>query len=735
MRMRRDAAPAAPRSAPPPPPACAHMAHRFIVGERPAGRAAGAARACGSDGIADLGRPARRGDRHRRRGRRATPRAAPRRSTTLAAATRRWPDRPLLERDSLGPLPRANLSVKVSALTPLLRPEAPERGSATPPPRLRALLRRARELGAHLHIDMESLDSREASLELVLDLLAEDEFRDGPSAGLVLQAYLRDSPRTLVDRIARLGARRRRARTPLVVRLVKGAYWDHEVVEARQHGWTSPVFEDKADCDRNFEALTRRLLDAAAAVRAGDRLAQPALGRPRDRRQPRAGGAPTATSSSRSCAASATTSATRSPRAACACAPTARSATSSPAWPTSCAACSRTPRTSRFLADAGARRRRLERAAGRRRDRRTVRQRAGRSSCAAPPRASARRRAGRARRARCRCACPCWIGDDRAAASRRSSRPTPARPTASSRAPRARRRPTSTPPSAPRPPRRPALGRARRPPSAPRSLAARRRLDARAPPASSPRSRCASARSRGREADADVCEAIDFLEYYARGAIALDARRRAAAGARRAQRAALRAARRRRGDRAVELPARDPDRDDRGGARDRQRRRAQARRAVARLRRSRVVEALRAGRRARRRDRAAARRGRGRRGARRATRACTTIAFTGSGAGRPRDPARPPPSVAPGQRHLKRVVAEMGGKNCVIVDADADLDEAVPAIVAAPRSATPARSARPPRACSSTRRSPTRCVERLAGARRRSLRRPGRRLRRPTSRR
>jgi RHH-type proline utilization regulon transcriptional repressor/proline dehydrogenase/delta 1-pyrroline-5-carboxylate dehydrogenase len=48
---------------------------------------------------------------------------------------------------------------------------------------------------------------------------------------------------------------------------VKGAYWDHEIVEARQHGWSVPVFEVKADCDRNFEALTRVLLDAVPLVR------------------------------------------------------------------------------------------------------------------------------------------------------------------------------------------------------------------------------------------------------------------------------------------------------------------------------------------------------------------------------------------------------------------------------------------------------------------------------------
>ena len=99
---------------------------------------------------------------------------------TLVRESASWPARPQLERDSAGPLPRANLSVKVSALTPLLRPDAPERGKRDAAERLRGLLRQARELGAHLHIDMESLDSRDAVLELVLELLAEDEFRDGP---------------------------------------------------------------------------------------------------------------------------------------------------------------------------------------------------------------------------------------------------------------------------------------------------------------------------------------------------------------------------------------------------------------------------------------------------------------------------------------------------------------------------------------------------------------------------
>jgi RHH-type proline utilization regulon transcriptional repressor/proline dehydrogenase/delta 1-pyrroline-5-carboxylate dehydrogenase len=183
----------------------------------------------------------------------------------LGYAVRHWPARGVLEEDSLGRLPRANLSVKVTALTPAIRADAPRRGIQDALERLRSILRCARELEAHVHVDMESLDSRETVLGLVLELLSEPEFAAGPSAGLVLQAYLRDSPEEL-EQILAWVARTRRS-SPLTVRLVKGAYWDHEVVEARQHGWEVPVFEQRAQCDRNFEALTRRLLEAAPRVR------------------------------------------------------------------------------------------------------------------------------------------------------------------------------------------------------------------------------------------------------------------------------------------------------------------------------------------------------------------------------------------------------------------------------------------------------------------------------------
>jgi RHH-type proline utilization regulon transcriptional repressor/proline dehydrogenase/delta 1-pyrroline-5-carboxylate dehydrogenase len=236
------------------------MAKRFIVGRGPEDavpaleRLWRAGAAASVDLLGEATVTAAEADRYARRCDEAL--------RTLAAAARQWPRRSLLEADSAGPLPRVNLSVKVSALTPRVRAEAPELGVADAADRLRRLLRTARDHGAHLHVDMESMDSRELVTELVLQLLAEPEFRDGPSAGTVLQAYLRDADEQL-DRLLDGSGRS----TPLTIRLVKGAYWEHETVEARQHGWAAPVYETKADSDRSFERLTRRLLAARPAVR------------------------------------------------------------------------------------------------------------------------------------------------------------------------------------------------------------------------------------------------------------------------------------------------------------------------------------------------------------------------------------------------------------------------------------------------------------------------------------
>ena len=58
-----------------------------------------------------------------------------------------------------------------------------------------------------------------------------------------------------------------RREAPLSIRLVKGAYWDHETDRGTEHGWPEPVFATRRATDRNFEALTRTLLDARPRIR------------------------------------------------------------------------------------------------------------------------------------------------------------------------------------------------------------------------------------------------------------------------------------------------------------------------------------------------------------------------------------------------------------------------------------------------------------------------------------
>jgi proline dehydrogenase len=238
------------------------MARRFIIGRSPSD-ALGTVESLWRRGIAvsldllgEMTVTAREADRYAERCLEAI--------DGLAAASRGWPHRARHDGPDPSTSARANLSIKVTALTPALRPHAPGRGVADARPRLRKLLRAARDRQAHLHIDMESFDSRDAILELVLDLLSEPEFASGPSSGLVLQAYLADADRQL-DLVLDWAASTERD-PPLVIRLVKGAYWDHEVIEARQRGWPSPVLTEREATDHSFEALTRRLIDSRGLV-------------------------------------------------------------------------------------------------------------------------------------------------------------------------------------------------------------------------------------------------------------------------------------------------------------------------------------------------------------------------------------------------------------------------------------------------------------------------------------
>ncbi|MBN2624275.1 MAG: proline dehydrogenase family protein, partial [Acidimicrobiales bacterium] len=166
----------------------------------------------------------------------------------LADAAGAWPADDRLDRDDLGPVPRVNVSVKPTALATHYEPLSRELGLEAAKARLRPLLRLARDRGALVNVDMEHYEVKDLTLQLFRELLDEDEFAT-TGASIAVQAYLRDSRDDLADLVA-WSARRAE---PVTVRLVKGAYWDAEVVRARAEGWPVPTFEDKARTDANFE--------------------------------------------------------------------------------------------------------------------------------------------------------------------------------------------------------------------------------------------------------------------------------------------------------------------------------------------------------------------------------------------------------------------------------------------------------------------------------------------------
>src|SRR5205809_1479319 len=177
----------------------------------------------------------------------------------LARETKDWTD-PLGKSAELFPV--LNLSVKISALYSQMSPAAPADAIAHLSTKLRPLLRRARELGAFINFDMESYALKNTTLELFKTILTEAEFKDWPHAGIVIQAYLRDSEHDLRDLIEWGRARG----TRFTVRLVKGAYWDYETTKSGQNGSNPPVFLQKPESDANFEELTRVLFENNSVV-------------------------------------------------------------------------------------------------------------------------------------------------------------------------------------------------------------------------------------------------------------------------------------------------------------------------------------------------------------------------------------------------------------------------------------------------------------------------------------
>jgi RHH-type proline utilization regulon transcriptional repressor/proline dehydrogenase/delta 1-pyrroline-5-carboxylate dehydrogenase len=125
------------------------------------------------------------------------------------------------------------------------------------------MLRLARRCGAFINLDMEQWAFKDLTLQIFKSVLMESEFADWPDVGIAIQAYLRSATDDLKD----LADWARGRGTAVWIRLVKGAYWDYETVIAAQNGWPVPVLLEKNQTDANFEAAAEFLIEHRTLLR------------------------------------------------------------------------------------------------------------------------------------------------------------------------------------------------------------------------------------------------------------------------------------------------------------------------------------------------------------------------------------------------------------------------------------------------------------------------------------
>jgi RHH-type transcriptional regulator, proline utilization regulon repressor / proline dehydrogenase / delta 1-pyrroline-5-carboxylate dehydrogenase len=165
-----------------------------------------------------------------------------------------WPANARLETDHLGPIPRTNVSVKISSLSARCDPIDTDGAINDLLTRLVPILQAAAAKGVFVNFDMEQFALKDLTLELLERCCERVNFH----AGLAMQAYLRSGP----DDAARVVAWAKRTGKQVTVRLVKGAYWDYETINAEQRGWPCPVWPTKAETDACFERMACIFLDS-----------------------------------------------------------------------------------------------------------------------------------------------------------------------------------------------------------------------------------------------------------------------------------------------------------------------------------------------------------------------------------------------------------------------------------------------------------------------------------------
>ncbi|MBG84155.1 MAG: 1-pyrroline-5-carboxylate dehydrogenase [Phycisphaerae bacterium] len=163
-----------------------------------------------------------------------------------------WPDNPVLDKDHLGPIPRTNVSIKISSLYARTDPIDHAGSLDGLVKSLAPILMCAGENNVLVNFDMEHEALKDLTLDLFMRCCEEYDF----TAGLAMQAYLRsgdDDARRIIEWSKRTGKQ-------VTVRLVKGAYWDEETIRAEMEGWPIPVWSRKSDTDACFERMADQFL-------------------------------------------------------------------------------------------------------------------------------------------------------------------------------------------------------------------------------------------------------------------------------------------------------------------------------------------------------------------------------------------------------------------------------------------------------------------------------------------
>ncbi|EQC4543248.1 trifunctional transcriptional regulator/proline dehydrogenase/L-glutamate gamma-semialdehyde dehydrogenase [Cronobacter sakazakii] len=149
------------------------------------------------------------------------------------------------------------ISIKLSALHPRYSRAQYDRVMEELYPRLKSLTLLARQYDIGINIDAEEADRLEISLDLLEKLCFEPELAGWNGIGFVIQAYQKRCP-FVIDYLIDLATRSRRR---LMIRLVKGAYWDSEIKRAQMEGLEGyPVYTRKVYTDISYLACAKKLL-------------------------------------------------------------------------------------------------------------------------------------------------------------------------------------------------------------------------------------------------------------------------------------------------------------------------------------------------------------------------------------------------------------------------------------------------------------------------------------------